>query len=101
MATLTKSLQDQAAAGLISSGEAKRILDQKALDVAYADFLDQRREPYEDINFLLGNLGGIPYDTKQYAYNLASQTSPGPSLYGQTVGALGSLGSAYYLGKNR
>jgi hypothetical protein len=101
VATLTKTLQDQAAAGLISSGEAKRILDQQALDLAYADFLDQRREPYEDINFLLGNLAGIPYDTKQYAYNLASQTSPGPSVYGQTLGALGTLGSAYFMGRNR
>ena len=52
-------------------------------------------------NFLLGNLAGIPYDTKQYANNLATQTSPGPSVNRQTLGALGTLGSAYFMGKNR
>ena len=99
LATLTQGLQQQAAAGLISTGEAKRLLDQQALDLAYADYLDQSRKPYEDINFALGALQGVPYNTQQYGYNTTTQQQQGPSVYGQTLGALGTLGSAYYMGQ--
>ena len=99
LATLTQGLQQQAAAGLISTGEAKRLLDQQALDLAYADYLDQSRKPYEDINFALGALQGVPYNTQQYGYNTQTQQQQGPSVYGQTLGALGTLGSAYYMGQ--
>ena len=99
LATLTQGLQQQAAAGLISTGEAKRLLDQQALDLAYADFLDQSKKPYEDINFALGALQGVPYNTQQYGYNTTTQQQQGPSVYGQTLGALGTLGSAYYMGQ--
>ena len=99
LATLTQGLQQQAAAGLISTGEAKRLLDQQALDLAYADYLDTTKKPYEDINFALGVLQGTPYNTQQYGYNTSTQQQAGPSVYGQTLGALGTLGSAYYMGK--
>ena len=99
LATLTQGLQQQAAAGLISTGEAKRLLDQQALDLAYSDYLDTSRKPYEDINFALGVLQGTPYNTQQYGYNTSTQQQAGPSVYGQTLGALGTLGSAYYMGK--
>ena len=99
LATLAQGLQQQAAAGLISTGEAKRLLDQQALDLAYADFLDQSKKPYEDINFALGALQGVPYNTQQYGYNTTTQQQQGPSVYGQTLGALGTLGSAYYMGQ--
>ena len=48
------ALQNQAAAGLISSGEAQRLLDQRALDYAYADYMDQKNYPQEMVNFALG-----------------------------------------------
>ncbi len=99
LATLTQGLQQQAAAGLISTGEAKRLLDQQALALAYSDYLDQTKKPYEDINFALGALQGVPYNTQQYGYNTQTQQQLGPSVYGQTLGALGTLGSAYYMGK--
>ena len=99
LATLTQGLQQQAAAGLISTGEAKRLLDQQALDLAYSDYLDQTKKPYEDINFALGALQGVPYNTQQYGYNTQTQQQLGPSVYGQTLGALGTLGSAYYMGQ--
>ena len=99
LATLTQGLKQQAAAGLISTGEAKRLLDQQALDLAYADYLDVQKKPYEDINFALGALQGVPYNTQQYSYNTQTQQQQGPSVYGQTLGALGTLGSAYYMGK--
>ena len=46
------SLQNQAAAGLISIGEARRSLDQRALDLAFADFTDQQNRPMERVNVL-------------------------------------------------
>ena len=45
MAPLVQDLQTQAAAGLITTGEARRQLDQQALDLAYADYLDQKMYP--------------------------------------------------------
>ena len=95
MAGLTQALQEQQAAGLITAGEAERQLDQQALDIAYADYLDQRKYPREAINFALGTLQGTPYDTRSYGYDLNEATSQGPSVYGQAIGGLGALGSAF------
>lgn len=95
MAGLTQALQEQQAAGLITAGEAERQLDQQALDIAYADYLDRREYPREAINFALGTLQGTPYDTRSYGYDFSEQTSQGPSVYGQAIGGLGALGSAF------
>jgi hypothetical protein len=59
--TLAADLQAQTAQGLITSGEATRLLDQRALDLAYADYLDQRDYPQEQLNFALGALSQTPY----------------------------------------
>ena len=99
MAPLVQGLREQTAAGLMSTGEAKRRLDQMALDMAYADYQDQRQYPYEQINFALGTLQGTPYNTQNYGYNMAQQYAQGPSVYGQTIGALGTLGAGYFAGK--
>tara|TARA_R100000544_G_scaffold36230_1_gene24233 strand:+ start:1274 stop:2275 length:1002 start_codon:yes stop_codon:yes gene_type:complete len=101
MAPLVQGLREQTAAGLMSTGEAKRRLDQMALDMAYADYQDQRAYPYEQINFALGTLQGTPYNTQNYGYNMAQQYAQGPSVYGQTIGALGTLGAGYFAGRNR
>ena len=45
-APLVQGLQEQAASGLLSAGEARRQLDQMALDMAFADFIDQREMPF-------------------------------------------------------
>ena len=95
MAGLTQALQEQQAAGLITAGEAERQLDQQALDIAYADYLDQRKYPREAINFALGTLQGTPYDTISRGYTMSEATSQGPSVYGQAIGGLGALGSAF------
>ena len=99
MAPMVQGLREQTAAGLITTGEAKRRLDQMALDMAYADYQDQRQYPYEQINFASGTLQGTPYNTQNYGYNMAQQYSQAPSVFGQGVGALGSLASAYALYK--
>jgi hypothetical protein len=95
MAPLVQSLQTQAAAGLIGAGEARRQLDQQALDLAYADYLDQKMYPQEMLNFTLGALSGTPYNSINRSYTTGSQMSANPSLFGQTLAGMGSLYSAY------
>jgi hypothetical protein len=103
MAPLISDLQNQSAAGLISVGEAQRQLDQRALDLAYADYLDQKEYPYEQLNFAMGALSGTPYNKVNRSYNMATTMATNPSVYGQTISGLGSLASAYgaYRNSNR
>ena len=95
--TLAADLQAQTAQGLITSGEATRLLDQRALDLAYADYLDQRDYPQEQLNFALGALSQTPYSTVSRGYQTGTQMAADPSVYGQTLSGLGSLYSAYKL----
>lgn len=95
MGGLVMDLQNRAAAGLISSGEAQRILDQRALDLAYADFMDQRTYPMEMVNFALGALSGTPYSTRSRSYELGSSYQANPSVYAQLLSGLGAGYSAY------
>jgi len=94
------SLQNQAAAGLISVGEARRSLDQRALDLAFADFTDQQNRPMERVNFALGALSGTPYSTRQRSYELGSSFQANPDTLGQGIAALGAIGSGY-MGRTR
>ena len=98
-APLVQGLQEQAASGLLSSGEAKRKLDQMALDLAYADYVEQRDYPFQMLNFAIGALKGVPYETTKYSLSQGQQYVETPSIYGQTLGGLGSLASAYYLSR--
>jgi len=97
MAPLIQGLEQQAAAGLISSGEAKRTLDQMALDMAFADYVDQRQFPMDMLNFALGALQGVPYNTQNVSLQTGTEYMQNPSLYGQLLGGLGGLYSAYKL----
>ncbi len=101
MGTLVTDLQNQAAAGLISSGEAQRILDQRALDMAYADYLDQKMYPQEMVNFALGALSGTPYSTRNRSYQLGSSYTQNPSVYGQLISGLGAGYSAYRMANDQ
>ena len=100
MGTLVQDLQVQAAAGLVSAGEAQRTLDQQALELAYADFLDARDYDKEQINFALGALSGTPYNTTSRSYKTGSTMSANPSIFGQTLSGLGGLYSAYKMSGN-
>jgi hypothetical protein len=100
MAPLISDLQNQAAAGLISVGEAQRQLDQRALDLAYADYIDQKEYPYEQLNFAMGALSGTPYNKINRGYNMSTAMAANPSVYAQTIAGLGGLGSAYGAYKN-
>ena len=100
-APLSQALADQAASGLFTSGQAQRELDQRALDLAYADYVEQRQYPYDQINYALGVLQGTPYDTRNISLTQGQQFIQSPSIYGQTIGGLGSLGSAYFLAQQK
>ena len=100
-APLAQGLQDQAASGLFTAGQARRQLDQQALDLAYADYVEQREYPYSQLNFALGALQGVPYDTRNISLTQGQQFIQSPSVYGQTLGGLGALASAYYMNRNR
>jgi len=95
MAPLVQDLQRQAALGLVSAGEAQRQLDQQALDLAYADFLDQRDYDKEQVNFALGALSGTPYNTINRSYTTGTTMSAEPSLFGSALAGAGGLYSAY------
>ena len=73
---------------MLGAGEAERTLDTQALELAYRDFVEQREYPFSSLNFAIGALKGIPYETREFAMQ-------SPSVYGQTIGGLGSLYSAY------
>lgn len=99
LAPLAQGLNEQTASGMITAGQAERELDQRALDMAYGDFLEQKQYPFEMLNFALGALQGIPYETLTRAQATGNQYMQQPSIYGQTLGGLGSLASLYALGR--
>ena len=84
---------------MLTSGGLTRDLDQRALDLAYGDYLEQRQYPQQQLNFALGALQGVPYETRTIGLEQGMQYAQSPSIYGQTIGGLGSLASAYYLGR--
>ena len=100
-APMLQGLQEQQASGMLAAGEAKRTMDQRALDLAYADYIEQREYPFAMTNFAIGALKGVPYDTKTYGLSQGNQYVQTPSIYGQTIAGLGSLYSAYRLGGGR
>ena len=99
LAPLAQGLSEQAASGLITAGQAERELDQRALDLAYQDFLQQQQFPFEMLNFALGALQGIPYETVTRQQVTGNQFMQQPSIYGQTLGGLGTLASLYALSR--
>tara|TARA_R110000824_G_scaffold252782_1_gene441565 strand:- start:411 stop:1895 length:1485 start_codon:yes stop_codon:yes gene_type:complete len=99
-APLVQGLTEQAASGLLTAGQARRQLDQMALDLAYSDYVEQREYPFQMANFALGALQGVPYETRTIGLEQGQQYVQNPSIYGQTIGGLGSLASAYYMRNN-
>ena len=94
---LAQGLMQQQAQGLIGAGEATRKLDEEALRLAYNDYVEQREFPFTQTNFALGALKGLPFETREFSMQRGGQFVPTPSVYGQTMGGLGALASAYKL----
>jgi|TARA_R110002020_G_scaffold102221_2_gene240241 hypothetical protein len=92
-----QGLIQQEAQGLIGAGEAERALDQQALELAYRDYVEQREYPFTSANFALGALKGLPFETREFTMQRGGEFVQSPSVYGQTMGGLGALASAYKL----
>ena len=86
---------------MVGAGEAERQMSQRALDTAYRDYLEQREYPFQQLNYALGALQGVPYDTREYSMQRGGQIVQTPSIYGQTLGGLGTLASLYALSNRR
>jgi len=99
LAPLTQSLQEAAAQGLITSGEARRRLDQAAIDLANQQDMEDRFKDRESLNFALGALQGVPYQTSTMGYRIGSNTTDTPSLFGQLLGAGGTAAASYFAGR--
>ena len=97
LAPQIQGLQAQVAQGLMTTGQAQRQLDQRAVDLAYGDYLDQTQRPMEMVNFALGALQGVPYSARNYSLQMGQQFQQNPDVYGQTLAGAGSLASLYKL----
>lgn len=80
---------------LFNVGTADQEMDQRGLDLAYGDYLDQRSRPYEDINFLSGVLNNTPYDRKTVTDQNSAPVQKGPSTLSTVLGAATSIGSMF------
>mgnify|MGYP003121260114 FL=1 len=97
LAPQVQGLVQQEAQGLIGAGEADRLLDQQALEIAYRDYVEQREYPFTALNFAIGALKGLPFETREFTMQRGGEFIQSPSVYGQTMGGLGALASAYKL----
>jgi hypothetical protein len=82
---------------LMQAGGLERSIDQTALETAYKDYLEQREYPYQQTNFAVGALKGIPYakSSQQSTVTQAPQLTGSPLSQG--AGALAGLFGAYNL----
>jgi len=78
---------------LQSVGEAQQLLDQKALNLGYEDFLSEREFPTRALQEYQATVRGFPYTPAAYQYT--QQTVPTPSL-GQTLLTAGAQGLGMY-----
>lgn len=85
------------AAGLEAIGKTQRASNQAGLDLAYNDFQNQQLFPYQQLNFAIGALKGVPYEQSTLTNASQEQLFQNPSLLGQGLGALGALYAGYNL----
>ena len=74
-----------------SVGEARQAQTQVALDEAYRQFLQEREQPYTDMQKYQAVVTGAPLTTTQFA----PPPPPQPSLGQQLIGGLAGIGSLY------
>ena len=67
-------------------------IDQRAMDVAYADFLREQEYPKDQLNFLSGIIEGTPYATGAAA---TAQQYDEPSNFEKALGYAGQAASLY------
>lgn len=91
-------LQGSDAAALEAIGNTQQQRADQNLSLGYQDFLRQQQHPYQQLNFALGALKGVPYSQTSTSTSAAEQLFQNPSILGQGVGALGALFAANKLG---
>ena len=74
-----------------SVGEQRQAQTQAALDEAYRQFLQEREQPYTDMQKYQAVVTGAPLTTTQFA----QPPPPCPSLGQQLIGGLAGIGSLY------
>lgn len=79
------------AAALEAIGSTQQQRADQNLSLGYQDFLRQQQHPYQQLNFALGALKGIPYSQTSTSTSAAEQLFQNPSILGQGIGALGAL----------
>ena len=68
-------------------------IDQRAMDVAYADFLREQEYPKEQLNFLTGMIQGTPYKTSALGtVQKTDEPSNFDKFMGYATGAIGLYG---------
>ena len=95
VASANQELAQKDAEGLSAVGAQQRAMDQSNLDVAKADFEEQKMWPYQQLNFALGALRGVPYSQQTSQTTTGEQYFQQPSVFGQVAGA-GMTGLAAY-----
>lgn len=81
----TMALRD--AAALEAVGQTQQAQDQRNLDLAYGDFLEQRNYPQQQAGFLSNMLRGVPYGTSTTTTQTGPASSYQPSPLSQVAGA--------------
>lgn len=80
------------AAALQAIGQEQQGLNQKSLDTAYQNFLEQRNYPRSNIDFLNSAIRGVQMPTSQ----TSSGTSPATAVGASPLAQLAGVGSSIY-----
>tara|TARA_R110000824_G_scaffold3094_6_gene14148 strand:+ start:783 stop:1655 length:873 start_codon:yes stop_codon:yes gene_type:complete len=86
---------------LMAAGGLARSLDQTGLETGYKDYLEQREYPYQQANFAIGALKGLPYEKSTQTDTITQAPQLTGSPLSQTAGALAGMFGAYNLFGNR
>ena len=80
--------------GLLSSaGEVRQTQEQRALDLAEAEFIRQRDFPMKQLQEMQSVIRGYPFSPS--TYEVTTKTSPQPTFGQQLLGGLGSAASLF------
>jgi len=79
----------QAATMLQQQGAQQQQLEQQGLDTAYADFVNQRDYPKQQLNFYSGILRGVPVTAQSEVLQYQQQPNQLSQMLGLGIGGLG------------
>lgn len=88
------------AAGITGIGEQERNMAQRALDLAYQQYQEETKYPYEQLGFQAGIIGGFPAgSTGKTETQTQTQTPASASTLSQILGGLAGATALYDLWK--